>query len=60
MTDQVAKESKDSTASTHELHDETKATAEDHKASPGIVISQEIGEPTTTEENRKRATELNK
>ena len=36
LTDKVAQESKDSTASTHENHKEsqTKATAEDHSAAP--------------------------
>ncbi|KAK6431916.1 hypothetical protein LTR95_011916 [Oleoguttula sp. CCFEE 5521] len=65
--DQVAKESNDSTASTHELHNEgSKATsgglasAQDHQANPGPAIVQSIGEASSKEENRKRAAELNK
>ena len=36
------------------------ATAQDHQANPGPVISQDIGEPASKEELRKRAEELNK
>lgn len=48
LTDQVAKESSNSTASTHDMHKEdtgatsggtAKATAEDHKATPVSAIS---------------------
>ena len=55
--DQVAKESKDSTASSHSLHDENhdvssggsaKATAQDHNATPVCQV-QKMGQP------RKRA-----
>ena len=66
IMDQVAKESKDSTASSHSLHDDkhvdgSKATAQDHQANPGPVISQQdLGEPASKEESRKRAAELNK
>ncbi|KAF1355304.1 hypothetical protein BDV97DRAFT_101794 [Delphinella strobiligena] len=69
ITDQIAKESSDSTASTHPLHNEdhdvssggsAKATAQDHKATPGPVISQNIGEPASKEELKKRSEELNK
>jgi hypothetical protein len=81
----VAKESKDSNASTHPMHQVEnnatsggKATAEDHSANPvshrlarcptnatdeseqGPVISQDIGEASSKEDNKKRAAELNK
>lgn len=59
LTDQVAKESKDSTASDHPLHDE-KAKAEHHQANPGPVIAENLGQPTSKEENRKKAEEMNK
>jgi hypothetical protein len=67
ITDQVAKESKDSTASSHPLHDtDTKttsggaATLEHHKANPGPVIADNLGEPASKEELKKRSDELNK
>ena len=66
IMDQVAKESKDSTASSHSVHDDAgvdgkaKATAQDHQANPGPVISQNLGEPASKEESKKRAEELNK
>jgi len=67
LTDKVAKESKHSTASDHALHDEDhshttsggKAKASDHH-SKGPVINQDIGEPASKEELKKRAAELNK
>jgi len=68
LTDKVAKESSDSTASTHQMHDEDhsgatsggKASAMDHKAHPGPVMSDNLGKPAGREELRKRAEELNK
>ena len=67
ITDQVAKESNDSTASSAPLHQEdTGATsggslgAMAHKANPGPVIAENIGEPASKEELKKRAAELNK
>jgi len=67
ITDQVAKESKDSTASSHEIHDvDTKASSggaaslEHHKANPGPVIADNLGEPASKEELKKRSDELNK
>lgn len=60
LTDKVAQESKDSTASDHPLHTGDKAKAEHHHANPGPVISQDIGQATSKEENKKRAEELNK
>jgi hypothetical protein len=66
ITDQVAKESKDSTASTHPLHDEdTNATSGGaaslaHKANPGPVIADNLGEPASKDELKKRSDELNK
>ncbi|KAF4537520.1 Peptidase c40 [Lasiodiplodia theobromae] len=70
ITDQVAKESSDSTASTHPLHDtdtnvtsggaHSKAHVNDHKAAPGPVIAEKIGQPASKEELKARAAELNK
>ncbi|KAL1600063.1 hypothetical protein SLS59_006137 [Nothophoma quercina] len=89
ITDQVAKESKDSNASTHELHQEdNQATsggsvaANAHKANPvrsspslldriqhvgwtltgrqGPVHADNLPEPASKEELKKRAEELNK
>ena len=67
ITDQVAKESSDSNASTHPLHDvDNKAssggasTFEHHKANPGPVIADNLGEPASKEELKKRSDELNK
>ncbi|KAF2198763.1 hypothetical protein GQ43DRAFT_434004 [Delitschia confertaspora ATCC 74209] len=73
ITDQVAKDSKDSTASSAPLHDvDTGATsggsegasgdlyASAHKGNPGPVIAENIGEPASKEELKKRAEELNK
>ncbi|GAB7348054.1 hypothetical protein MBLNU459_g6089t1 [Dothideomycetes sp. NU459] len=67
LTDQVAKESSDSTASTHDMHKEEhnvtsggKATIQDHKATPGPVIAEGLGEPASKEDLKKRAAELNK
>ncbi|KIW09171.1 uncharacterized protein PV09_00103 [Verruconis gallopava] len=67
LTDKVAKESSSSNASDHPLHREDhshassggKAHAFDHH-SKGPVINQDIGEPASKEELRKRAEELNK
>ncbi|OJD35257.1 peptidase c40 [Diplodia corticola] len=70
ITDQVAKASSDSTASSHPLHDtesnvtsggsNSKAHASDHKAHPGPVIVDDIGKPASKEELKARAAELNK
>ncbi|KAJ4340676.1 hypothetical protein N0V87_002337 [Didymella glomerata] len=89
ITDKVAKESKDSNASTHPMHDEeNQATsggsvaANAHKANPvrstpslldriqhagwtltgrqGPVHADNLPEPATKEELKKRAEELNK
>lgn len=67
ITDQVAKESSDSNASSHPNHDvDTKATSggaatlEHHKANPGPVIADNLGEPASKEELKKRSEELNK
>ena len=60
----VAKQSKDSTASDHPIHSESEtkgvAAAEHHQANPGPAISQNLGEATSKEENRKKAEEMNK
>ncbi|KAF2190556.1 hypothetical protein K469DRAFT_558619 [Zopfia rhizophila CBS 207.26] len=67
ITDQVAKDSSNSTASTHSAHQEnTGATSggsigiQAHKANPGPVIAEDIGKPASKEELKKRAEELNK
>ncbi|KAF2446840.1 hypothetical protein P171DRAFT_482918 [Karstenula rhodostoma CBS 690.94] len=67
ITDQVAKESSDSNASTHQHHDvDTGATsggsasANAHKAAPGPVHADNLPEPASKEELKKRAEELNK
>ncbi|KAF2098407.1 hypothetical protein NA57DRAFT_57561 [Rhizodiscina lignyota] len=54
ITDQVAKESSDSTASTHKLHQDA------HKANLGPVQTDNLPEPASKEELKKRAEELNK
>jgi len=62
LTDVVAKQSSDSTASSHPIHDEGKeiASANDHKANPGPVQAENLGEPESKENLKKRAEELNK
>lgn len=40
--------------------DASKASAQDHQANLGPVIAQDIGEPASKEELKKRAEELNK
>jgi hypothetical protein len=67
ITDQVAKDSSDSTASTHPRHQEgTGATsggslgAMAHKANPGPVMAENIGKPESKEALKARAEELNK
>ncbi|KAL5384246.1 hypothetical protein DPSP01_005391 [Paraphaeosphaeria sporulosa] len=68
ITDQVAKESSDSNASTHQHHDVdtgassggSTASAMAHKGAPGPVQAENIGEPASKEELKKRAEELNK
>ncbi|KAF4549993.1 Hypothetical protein D9617_19g102980 [Elsinoe fawcettii] len=63
LTDQVAKESGDSTASSAGLHqgkDQTKATIQDHKATPGPAITDKLPEAASKEELKARAEELNK
>jgi len=66
ITDKVAKESSDSNASSHKLHDEdNQATsggnigAAAHKANPGPVKADNLPTPASKEELRKRAQELN-
>ncbi|KAH7392603.1 hypothetical protein BKA66DRAFT_567932 [Pyrenochaeta sp. MPI-SDFR-AT-0127] len=67
ITDKVAKESSDSTASSHQIHDEdNQATsggsvgAQAHKANPGPVQADNLPTPASKEELKKRAEELNK
>jgi len=57
ITDKIAKESKDSTASDHPLHDDVAAA---HKAHPGPVHADNMPEKASKEELKKRAEELNK
>ena len=58
MTDKIAQGSKDSNASGHPIQE--KAKAEHHQANPGPVIAENLGQPSSKEENRKRAEEMNK
>ncbi|KAM0722472.1 hypothetical protein Q7P37_001913 [Cladosporium fusiforme] len=67
ITDQVAKESSDSNASSHPLHQTDNkttsggtATFEHHQANPGPVIADNLGEPASKEDLKKRSEELNK
>ncbi|KAF2017453.1 hypothetical protein BU24DRAFT_420504 [Aaosphaeria arxii CBS 175.79] len=67
ITDKVAKESSDSTASSHPAHQEdNKATsggsvsANAHKANLGPVVDQDIGKPASRDELKARSEELNK
>jgi hypothetical protein len=67
ITDKVAKESSDSNASTHPLHDEENnatsggsVSANAHKANPGPVHADNLPTPASKEELKKRAEELNK
>lgn len=67
ITDQVAKDSSDSTTSTHPRHQEdTGATsggslgAMAHKANLGPVMAENIGKPESKEALKARAEELNK
>ncbi|EXJ86358.1 hypothetical protein A1O3_03309 [Capronia epimyces CBS 606.96] len=62
--DKVAKESSDSTASNHPLHDENKgplkqATSEDHR-SKGPQLSDNLPPAADKEELRAKAREMNK
>ena len=72
ITDQVAKESSDSTASDHHTHqvdtgakegketDRAKATVIDHTSTPGPVQTDQLPEKKGKEELKARAAELNK
>ncbi len=60
LTDKVAQESADSSASLHPIHSPDKATIEHHKANPGPVISQNMPEAESRDDLKKRAEELNK
>jgi hypothetical protein len=67
ITDKVAKESSDSNASTHPIHDEENnatsggsVSANAHKANPGPVHADNLPTPASKEELKKRAEELNK
>ncbi|KAF2404270.1 hypothetical protein EJ06DRAFT_578941 [Trichodelitschia bisporula] len=70
LTDKVAKESPESTASSHPLHQEGQdkesggkgklASAMDHLAHPGPAISDNLGKPASKEELHARSEELNK
>ncbi|PSK33579.1 hypothetical protein B9Z65_7466 [Elsinoe australis] len=63
ITDQVAKESSESTASSHPIHKEgegAKATIQDHQANPGIALSDKLPQAASKDELKARAEELNK
>ncbi|CBX93414.1 hypothetical protein LEMA_P043150.1 [Plenodomus lingam JN3] len=67
ITDQVAKDSKDSNASSAQLHDvDTGASsggnvhAAAHKRNPGPVMADNLPTPESKEDLKKRAAELNK
>ncbi|KAH7090632.1 hypothetical protein FB567DRAFT_590013 [Paraphoma chrysanthemicola] len=68
ITDKVAKESSDSNASSHQIHDEDlsgissggNVAANAHKANPGPVHADNLPTPETKEDLKKRAEELNK
>ncbi|KAF2810210.1 uncharacterized protein BDZ99DRAFT_387820 [Mytilinidion resinicola] len=61
----IAKDSSDSTASTHKNHNVDTGVnpggvhANAHKANPGPVIAENIGKPESKEALKKRAEELN-
>ncbi|KAJ9623662.1 hypothetical protein H2203_005924 [Taxawa tesnikishii (nom. ined.)] len=69
ITDQIAKESSESTASNAPIHNadtgatsggtQSKATVQDHQAPPGPAMTENIGDPASKEELKKRAQELN-
>ena len=67
ITDKVAKESSDSTASSHQLHNEDHSGvtsggsvgAAAHKANLGPVKADDLPAAASKEELKKRATELN-
>ncbi|RAR08365.1 hypothetical protein DDE82_002346 [Stemphylium lycopersici] len=62
LTDRIAKDSSDSTASDHQHHDTTNQAshAQAHKANPGPVVADNMPEAASKEELKKRAEELNK
>ncbi|KXL42249.1 MAG: hypothetical protein FE78DRAFT_34598 [Acidomyces sp. 'richmondensis'] len=61
LTDQIAKDSKDSTASSHSHHGGDRvASVHDHMANPGPVMAENLGQPASKEELKRRAEELNK
>ncbi|KAK3113765.1 hypothetical protein LTR53_008630 [Teratosphaeriaceae sp. CCFEE 6253] len=51
---------KDYKSSAQQAADKMVASADDHKAAPGPVMAQNLGEPASKEELKKRAEELNK
>ncbi|USP81216.1 uncharacterized protein yc1106_08490 [Curvularia clavata] len=61
ITDKIAKDSSDSTASTHQMHDNSGGhmTAAAHN-SKGPVMADKLPEAASKEELKKRAEELNK
>ena len=67
ITDKVAKESSNSNASSHPIHDEANdassggsVSADAHRANPGPVHADNLPTPASKEELKKRAEELNK
>jgi hypothetical protein len=60
ITDKIAKESSDSNASTHDMHNtDNMQHAQAHK-SKGPVMTDNLPEPESKEDLKKRAEELNK
>ncbi|KAI4949250.1 hypothetical protein J4E91_005714 [Alternaria rosae] len=61
LTDKIAKESSDSTASSHDNHAEGgNLHAAAHKANPGPVMAENMPKAESKEDLKKRAEELNK
>ncbi|KAF5846804.1 hypothetical protein GGP41_004866 [Bipolaris sorokiniana] len=60
ITDKIAKESSDSTASSHDMHDTGNMQHAQAHMSKGPVIAKDLPEPASKEELKKRAEELNK
>ncbi|TKA71343.1 hypothetical protein B0A55_05128 [Friedmanniomyces simplex] len=51
---------KDFKSSAQHAADKKVASTDDHKGNLGPVMAQDLGEPASKEESRKRAAELNK
>ncbi|EMD96155.1 hypothetical protein COCC4DRAFT_184392 [Bipolaris maydis ATCC 48331] len=60
ITDKVAKESSDSTASSHGMHNTDSIQQVQAQMKKGPVLTRDLPEPASKEELKKRAEELNK